>query len=1328
MRSQLVSELAKEALGPRTGIREELPEDPRNEYIAGVLSPKGAMPLTDPDTDSGLVGEAQDYDEDNSDVDGASYDFVQPALDPRALPHSMGISFTAESNGKPSLKLCVTWARYHAESDRWKRQPRAYVSPVIEIDDAPQRHYVKAGGTKCKKASEAEISLHLISRKVGDRLWHISVYLVNEIRSADRARTEEHIFQPQLRIKTTDRTRVRPEPGISDDPTERELDFLFRERAVMGRGHLCAAVWEKVDPERKAPTQKLESQRPQNPPFMWVDAAVVDKKYGARVRKEFQPPDLRTEFIPVFPVLAPNLAWDARWGKSPELSAQVLSETYEPSELRSKLSPLVDGYEKWIKLLEKRVGAQKADSPVQSILSRCKEIHRRMHWGLDLITSDEDVRLSFCFGNKALDMQSRWTRNEGMTWHPFQLAYVLMVLESSTRPESADRDVCDLLWVPTGTGKTEAYLLISAILLAYRRREAQRRNAGDRTGGGVAVISRYTLRLLTIQQFRRTLKLITACEYLRVYGLASGDPVGWRPSECKNRQDFLWGTSRFSIGLWVGVSVRPNRLGDIYIRETGEMVRGAISILKGFEGEGEPAQILSCPVCDSLLAIPEGGLEAQKQQTIHFVIESSTDIPKIESALKRAAPMIQQHGLKVESSKARNFGRAALVLTIAITGEDQITSEEMDEFWKDLANSLAREQVVVNLLAARASRPGYFIETYLTAHNTRKDLSFEIYCPNPECPLNSNVLWAEGVPLDSGWIDEEGQTGKALRAHDKPLSELQCSHLDVKGRRLSVPDGLHLRIVPHWRRTSLEGFACRWLASSIPIPALTVDEQIYSHPPSFLISTVDKFARLPFEPRCAALFGNVEFFHARFGYYRPGLSAFGSGAEDHPSGAGGGVALHVRVPTFHPPDLVIQDELHLIEGPLGSLTGIYEIAIDALTRAEGRAGKYVAATATIRRAEEQVKSVFCRRLLYFPSPGESYDDRFFVRYNPQAHPLESKSAGQLYAGVCAFGKGPLTPLIRVWARLMQSAQVLSPSAKARIDPFWTTVGYFNAVRELAGARNLYRQDIPERVSRIGGVSARLLRDENVVELSSRIRSTELPSILTLLERVFPAARDALFTTSMFGTGVDISRLSLMLVNGQPKTSSAYIQATGRVGRTQGALVVVLYRSTRPRDLSHYEFFCGYHGALHRFVEDISVSPFSPGALGRAAGPVAVGILRNMRNSSVSWHDEESAASMATTRTAREVEQLPPLFEGRSREQPTNRLPSRDAVLEFIKSRIDDWQQTAKRHGNLKYVEYSTPKCPVVLGDPQHEHDGIPVVYHNAPQSLRDVEETTGFQT
>jgi hypothetical protein len=424
----------------------------------------------------------------------------------------------------------------------------------------------------------------------------------------------------------------------------------------------------------------------------------------------------------------------------------------------------------------------------------------------------------------------------------------------------------------------------------------------------------------------------------------------------------------------------------------------------------------------------------------------------------------------------------------------------------------------------------------------------------------------------------------------------------------------------------------------------------------------------------------------------------------------------------------MQDELHLIEGPLGSLVGIYETALDVLCEAEdGCKVKYIASTATIRKAEDQVQCVFARRLSLFPPPGLNGYDRFFLRQD-ERHPLEDGEPGRLYVGVCAPGRGPLTPLVRIVARLLQTAH---DHTDLEIDAYWTLATYFNAIRELAGARALYRQDIPERLREISA-DPRTISEQDCEELSGRKDSTELPSILDHLTTAYPAAPDALFTTSMFGTGIDIPRIGMMVVNGQPKTTSSYIQSTG-LGRAAGGLIVTFLRASRPRDLNHYEFFCGYHRQLNRFVEPITAFPFAPGAMARALGPVAVFILRNMQATAESWCSEDSAGSMADARgSAQEVLLLPDVLTDRASVQSDFRRPDAEEVRQLTEAALDLWQQIARRNkGRLQYVEYAiarAPENPVVLGDSQHRYCNFDVVYDNAPQSLREIEETLTFQT
>jgi hypothetical protein len=1309
MREIFVAELIHEVLGPRHGIREVL-DNPLNEYICGVLEPiiPVAIPPDIDDIAEPPIEEAAEGEEDAADADISPPPLSAPALNPQNRPHSMGLSFILKPvSGIPGIYICITWARYLRTDGGWRREPRYYISDLV----LPRQGYgttiwIDGNGSQTDQ-DRAEVSLHILWRTLNNDRYLVSIYLVNRLNppQGQPITAEYHIFQPQIRVRCEENTRV--VPGLErfpDSDEERELSFLYRNRPVLAKGHLCSAVWRQIDPESDPGNIRVDFPESLScAPFHWIDGESLPEN----LRERFSPADCRTEFVPLYSVLSPDLAWPNNYGHPPELHTEILAESWDREIMGAGLDPLVDGYRQWINELE---GGNGSLSPEEQeiatrLIRKCGNVADRIRRGIDLLLEDEDARLAFCFANKAMEIQSRWASgNVPLLWHPFQLAFILMTLESIARPDSSDRDICDLLWVPTGTGKTEAYLAIAAFTLAYRRRRALRRSSGDRTGAGISIISRYTLRLLTIQQFRRALRMVTACELLRVYGLASNNPTGWRPTGYPERTSFLWGTNRFSIGLWVGGGVTPNRLKNTWGNQT---LYGALEILKGRSGEGEPAQVLNCPACNAILSVPETGL-APGHHVIHLVIHSSMNQSNLESIVASPAALsgetITVHTVGLHQHEMNGY----YTLTIDISSSQGITFSGVDSWWSNVSQNAFSGQA--ELVSARASRSGYFLRWCRGQQGQRVEYDFDIFCPNPGCQLHA--YWCEGTP--SGSI-------LGTMAHTLNPTGVPGINLPGNNRLTSVNDAF---------RTESP-----YICDRIPIPAYTVDDQIYHRCPSMVIATVDKFARPPFEPRASSLFGNVDHQHCMWGFYRQDQPPFTGGQQPvngHPSPAGTrNSRKYVTVVSFDPPDVIIQDELHLLEGPLGSLVGMYETAVDYLCGdAHHNRIKYIASTATVRQAEEQVKAIFQRRLVTFPPSGLSAGERFFLRFF-QSHSIDDTLRGQLYIGICAPGRGPLTPIVRIWTRLLHTAwqSRLIPG----IDPFWTLTGYFNAIRELGGARALYRQDIPERVNMISAGPGRPLADDRCQELSSRTESTGLPAILDTLNNRHPDAQDVLFTTSMFGTGIDIPRLGLMVVHGQPKTTSAYIQATGRVGRSRGGLVVTFFRATRPRDLNHYEFFSGYHGQLHRFVEPITVMPFAAGVLDRACGPALVFILRNKRNNVTAWHRDDTAGLMASQRNgAAEVQDVPDIFEVRGQSQPPLRRPHAGHVQHFTGSELDCWQRVAIRTGqNLQYVEYaiaSPPSSPVVLGDAVHQHAGLDVVYENAPQSLRDIEETAGFQT
>jgi Helicase conserved C-terminal domain len=1309
MREIFVSQLVKEVLGPRGGLHEILESNPISEYITGILSPipeeSNLIPVGIDDAATLPIDISTASDEEgNIDEDVEISALLSPALDPKRIPSTMGISFFVRTTTQsiPKIRVCLTWARYYKSvqgKSSWKRNPR---HAILDIDlDSDSVTFFDPLGKKIDQQN-AEISFHSLSRKKGNDNYFITLYFVNRMKvpKNDQPVEMHHIFQPQIRVRCETGTEIIQDLGKKrSDPEEQKMEFLYRDRPFFARGHLCSTIWESIDPENQSQLEGgLDFPEILNEvPFKWVDSELLSESD----RKLFSPPHLRTEYVPMYSVPSPDYNWKKEFGEEPEMRAEMFAELWDPNKLRTELSKISTGYKNWIETMESSLAS--LDDPQkkisEKIILQCKVVLERMMLGIDILCNgtDEDARLAFCFANKAIDTQSLWTsRKQHLNWRPFQLAFILMSIESIINEKSSYRNVCDLLWVPTGAGKTEAYLALIAFSISYRRRNALKRRSGDKTGAGVSVISRYTLRLLTIQQFRRTLSLITAAEYLRVSNLANKKSIGWRPNGYPTEENILWGSTPFSVGLWVGGGVTPNRMNKIGWGRTE--VPGALDILsaKTFgKSSGEPAQILNCPACESLLSIPDRGLQRGDHQ-LHLVV-------RLENGQNLSSTIVKMVGKSFRDITVRNatsvqhnnpnFHTISLQLNVSST----LSSKTIDDIWNnEIENFFKNEKLQVYLIPVRPSRPGYFLRHYVTLKRTSKNYDFEIFCPNPKCFLK--MPWSGGAPTGS----VHG------RNPDGNVNVYEPSALKDGNNFVDIPDQFRLQDPV--------------ISDRIPIPALTVDEQIYHKVPSVIVATVDKFARLPFEPDSGTIFGNVEFHHAVWGYYR-------LDEKGHPSPAGkSGANNYQHVYHLDPPNLILQDELHLIDGPLGSLVGIYESAFDFLCKTTNNGiVKYVASTATIRRSEEQVQSVFLRKLQTFPPLGLYASDRFFIR-DHESHPLEDKKSGRLYVGICAPGKGPLTPLVRIWSRLAQIAW--ENRTRQEIDRFWTLTGYFNAVRELAGARALYRQDIKERIDH-NFVNPRPLSDDRVIELSSRTPSTDLPEVLDMLGKNYPEAPDGLFTTSIFGTGVDISRIGLMIVNGQPKTTSSYIQSTGRVGRGSGALVVTFFRASRPRDLNHYEFFCRHHRQLQRFVESPTVYPFSPGVVDRALGPVAVAILRNMRNTTTQWKLDASPPLMGIQRNDPQVVNLSQIMEERSENQPKIRKPSKGKTQHNMNSEIDRWQSFASQNNNLKYVEYSftkLPQLPVVLGDAQHQHAGLPVVYKNAPQSLRDIEETIGVQT
>ena len=526
--------------------------------------------------------------------------------------------------------------------------------------------------------------------------------------------------------------------------------------------------------------------------------------------------------------------------------------------------------------------------------------------------------------------------------------------------------------------------------------------------------------------------------------------------------------------------------------------------------------------------------------------------------------------------------------------------------------------------------------------------------------------------------------------------------------------------------------ACRFKGKN-PLPIVAVDEPLYRRVPCFVIATVDKFASLPWTGASGALLGRADRFDAA-GFYGPWQPEVGQ-----------------KLPKpLAPPDLIIQDELHLISGPLGTMAGLYETAIDALCTVN-RDGhqirpKVVASTATVRRAKDQIQALFTRDgVEVFPPPGPDRRTSFFAKTVPL-----SERPGRQYLGVAAQGRSLKVVLLRTYLALLGAAQRhwqeaggdKNPTNPA--DPYMTLVGYFNSLRELGGSRRIVEDEVASRVAgygdrkRVGEAQGsfadrQIARD--VCELTSRESTDKVSETKTRLAIGFSEkarAKDRLdiaLATNMISVGLDITRLGLMVVLGQPKATAEYIQATSRVGRDEGkpGLVVTLLNIHRPRDRSHYERFEAFHASFYRAVEATSVTPFAPRALDRAMPALVVALARHLRPALT---PARGALGMVAERS--NMAGLPEILSQRARRHRTL-TPDEEARINAnlqmrVKDLLDSWWKVAKKQqefgARLVYQRYEQSEGKALLRMPLEPADpdlGQDARRFKAPRSLRDVE-------
>lgn len=492
------------------------------------------------------------------------------------------------------------------------------------------------------------------------------------------------------------------------------------------------------------------------------------------------------------------------------------------------------------------------------------------------------------------------------------------------------------------------------------------------------------------------------------------------------------------------------------------------------------------------------------------------------------------------------------------------------------------------------------------------------------------------------------------------------------------------------------------------IPVYLVDEEIYAKCPTVIISTVDKFARLPWTEKTGLLFGKTDRYCSRCGHIAVGENHPGRHNAD--TAAGLDKAVTAECTPFYPPELIIQDELHLITGPLGTIYGGYETVVEEMCcimrNGKKIRPKYVVSTATIKNAGEQIKFLYGRNsFVQFPPSGFDTRDSFFIR--EVALPKENLavvtedkiqeliSAGQKpfrqYVGICASGQSVKTTLIRLYAIILQTVFDLAKDKEFEdyVDPYYTLIGYYNSIRELGGAVRLLDDDITSRIrvvkNKYHSPVQRYIGIDGKKEITSRIPSWEIAQVLEKLAISYDKKAekqqcyDVVIATNMIAVGMDVDRLGLMTVVGQPKQNSEYIQATSRVGRQHPGIIFTVYNPYRPRDLSNYENFVGFHSQMYRYVEGTTATPFAARARDRVLHALVVSLFRLK----IKEMTENSGAANINTISDADIKYIKELI--LERVKVTDPSSYRDTEKE-----IDEFINTWKRIAESDNLYYFVP--------------------------------------
>ena len=479
------------------------------------------------------------------------------------------------------------------------------------------------------------------------------------------------------------------------------------------------------------------------------------------------------------------------------------------------------------------------------------------------------------------------------------------------------------------------------------------------------------------------------------------------------------------------------------------------------------------------------------------------------------------------------------------------------------------------------------------------------------------------------------------------------------------------------------------------LPVQIVDEELYAAPPTLLFGTVDKFAMLPWKKEIGAFFA---------------------------------IGKQNRTP-----ELIIQDELHLISGPLGTMVGLYETIIDALCSEKGVKPKIVASTATIRRAKEQCSALYDRDVVQFPHPGLDADDSFFARESKINY--DSGVFGRKYVGLMPSGKTKAMMEVRAIAALMQKINTMALDDNIK-DKYWTLTVYFNSLRDLGKCSTLVDDDVKDfikrTVYRLGTArNARMITRAD--ELTSRVSTTELNETLDKLEKLVYSkenienkkyASNILLATNMISVGIDVERLNVMLLVGQPKLTSEYIQASSRIGRKYPGVAFAMYDGSKSRDRSHYEQFKPYHESFYKYVEPTGATPFSKPARDRALHAIVISLLRLIRPE---LSGEKDAADFTRSGYHDEIERLKLFVTQRSSDitRRTNPSVADDSAVisDEIGTILEKWERLAEGYDE-EHFSYGEK---YMVSHPEDGFGRLMKVYSTDPYDIKAFDTMTSMR-